>query len=169
MISAVTTLGERIQAALEAKQWRPNRLAAELDVDTDTVRRWLRDLNKPRVDDVAPLADRLGVSISWLLTGQDEGFDPATLVSVWFGLQAAWDRLAALQLAEMTDEVRAQIVETQEVIVVSQQMLGLTAAQAAAFAEAADAIAGADALRADAHEEDDPPLGEDDSEQRPSA
>lgn len=96
MIRGVDTVGRRIEAKLEEKGWRPNRLAAEMDVDTDTVRRWTRDQNKPRLDDVARLAERLGVSIKWLLTGDEDPLVALDEIPDYAGLRAAEHRIDEL-------------------------------------------------------------------------
>lgn len=54
--------GERAKAAL----------ARALGVDTKTVYRWEHGTSVPEAQMIAPLADALGVSVRWLLTGEDE-------------------------------------------------------------------------------------------------
>jgi transcriptional regulator with XRE-family HTH domain len=128
MIASMQTLGERIQEALDAKQWRPNRLAAELDVDTDTVRRWVRDLNKPRVDDVPPLAERLGTTIAWLLTGEEQPFDDTTVLTIYSIIEPA-ERMAKryLEKKRLTREEAQELRDALDGAAAARQMLGLEA------------------------------------------
>lgn len=126
MIAAVQTLGDRIQIALDAKDWRPNRLASAIDVDTDTVRRWVKGLNKPRVDDVPDVAQALGVSVAWLLTGEDQPFDDETVVAIYEGIEPL-ERLAMRNLKKPRLS-SAERVETEEALAgadAMRRMLGL--------------------------------------------
>lgn len=164
----VTEITERIAARMRELKLEPIDLAAGARTSQTTVERWINHYSDPRAYKIVAIAKTLRVSVSWLLTGEEEGFDDQTRASIWEGLQGALDRLAKLRQKKMTEGVRSEIDEVEHGITLAQQLLGLTAAQVAALAEAAAATREAESLRVDAPGEDPPELEEDDPPQRPS-
>jgi transcriptional regulator with XRE-family HTH domain len=69
---AVDTLGSRIRQRLDELGRKPVWLAGQLEADQRSVERWLSDVTKPRVDQLFPIADALGVDARWLMTGEKE-------------------------------------------------------------------------------------------------
>lgn len=182
LMRATTPIGRLFRQRRKVNRVSWKRLERATELEDETMMRWERGAtNDPPLTKALLFAREVGISLDELVEtalgepwngpppSREEPMDAKTRAVIWHGLQAAWDRLAALQRLDMTDEVRAQIVETQAVIGASQKQLGLTAEQAAVFAETADATAEAGALRVAAREEDDPPPGEGDPGQSPSA
>ncbi len=70
------TFGDRLAAAREAAGMSQKQLARRVGVKQATVRNWEEDLAEPRANRLTMLCGLLGVSLSWLLTGEGEGVDP---------------------------------------------------------------------------------------------
>jgi len=69
------TFGDRLAGAREAAGLDQKALAAKLGVKTAVIIGWENDLKEPRANRLQMLAGILGVSISWLLTGEGEGIE----------------------------------------------------------------------------------------------
>lgn len=69
------TFGDRLAGAREAAGLDQKALAEKLGVRVVTVRGWENDLKEPRANRLQMLSGILGVSLSWLLTGEGEGPD----------------------------------------------------------------------------------------------
>lgn len=67
------TFGDRLAAAREQAGLSQKSLANRLGIKTSTLRNWENDLSEPRANRLNMLAGLLGVSISWLITGEGEG------------------------------------------------------------------------------------------------
>lgn len=67
------TFGDRLAAAREAAGLTQKELAQRVGVKAGTMRNWEDDLSEPRANRLNMLAGILGVSLSWLLTGEGEG------------------------------------------------------------------------------------------------
>ncbi|MCF2870089.1 helix-turn-helix domain-containing protein [Octadecabacter sp. G9-8] len=67
------TFGDRLAAAREAAHLAQKELAQRVGIKTGTLRNWEEDLSEPRANRLSILAGILGVSLSWLLTGEGEG------------------------------------------------------------------------------------------------
>ena len=67
------TFGDRLAAAREAAGLEQKDLAQRVGIKTGTLRNWEDDLSEPRANRLSILAGILGVSLSWLLTGEGEG------------------------------------------------------------------------------------------------
>lgn len=67
------TFGDRLAAAREAAGLEPKALAKRIGVKPKTVAAWEQDIAEPRAARVQMLAGLLGVSLTWLLTGEGEG------------------------------------------------------------------------------------------------
>lgn len=64
------TLGDRIEAAREAKGLTVNGLAEKIGVDVRSIEAWEMDADAPRANRVQMLAGLLNVSIVWLISGE---------------------------------------------------------------------------------------------------
>lgn len=69
------TFGDRLAGAREAAGLDQKALAERLGVKQTTIASWEDDLKEPRANRLQMMAGMLGVSISWLLTGQGDGPD----------------------------------------------------------------------------------------------
>jgi len=67
------TFGDRLAAARDAAGLSQKELAQRVGIKTGTLRNWEDDLSEPRANRLSILAGILGVSLSWLLTGDGEG------------------------------------------------------------------------------------------------
>lgn len=67
------TFGDRLAAAREGAGLSQKELAQRVGVKTGTLRDWEDDLSEPRANRLSIFAGILGVSLSWLLTGEGEG------------------------------------------------------------------------------------------------
>lgn len=67
------TFGDRIAAAREAAGMSQKQLAERIGVSTKTLRGWEDDMNEPRANRWSMLAGILGVTLSWMLTGEGDG------------------------------------------------------------------------------------------------
>lgn len=96
------TFGDRLAAARDAAGLSQKQLAQHLGVKLSTVRGWEDDLSEPRANKLSMMAGILGVSLSWILTGQGEGLaSPDTADTVPSDLRAILIEMRA---------VRAQII-----------------------------------------------------------
>ena len=71
----VATFGDRVAAAREAATMSQAQLARRLGIKQSTLKSWEDDLSEPRANRLSMLAGLLGVSISWLISGQGEGLE----------------------------------------------------------------------------------------------
>ena len=69
------TFGDRLAAARGRAGLSQAQLAKQLGVKHATVRNWEDDLSEPRANKLQMMAGLVGVSLSWLLTGDGEGPD----------------------------------------------------------------------------------------------
>ena len=67
------TFGDRLAGAREATGLTQRALASRLGVKTATIAGWENDFGEPRSNRLQMLSGILGVSLSWLLTGEGEG------------------------------------------------------------------------------------------------
>lgn len=67
------TLGDRVVAAREATGLTQKDLARQLGIKLKTVQAWEDDRSEPRANKVQMMSGLLGVSLTWLLSGQGEG------------------------------------------------------------------------------------------------
>ena len=69
----IATFGDRLAGARDAAGLDQKGLAAKLGVKLAVITSWENDLKEPRANRLQMLAGILGVSMSWLLTGEGEG------------------------------------------------------------------------------------------------
>jgi len=69
------TFGDRLAAARDGAGLTQSDLAKRLGVKKATLDDWENDLKEPRANRLSMLSGLLGVSLSWLLTGEGDGVD----------------------------------------------------------------------------------------------
>lgn len=69
----MATFGDRLGAARDVAGLSQKELAQRVGIKPGTLRNWEDDLSEPRANRISILAGILGVSLSWLLTGEGEG------------------------------------------------------------------------------------------------
>ena len=67
------TFGDRLAGAREAAGLTQKELAAKLGVKPVVITGWEDDIKEPRANRLQIVAGILGVSLSWLLTGEGDG------------------------------------------------------------------------------------------------
>lgn len=67
------TMGERIRQARRAFGWSQLKLASELKVKRPSVTQWETNVTEPSVENLVKLSTTLGVSVSWIVSGEGEG------------------------------------------------------------------------------------------------
>lgn len=72
-LAAQDTLGGRISFARECTRLSAEQAACRLGVMPESWNAWERDRDAPRANRLANMAGVLGVSLSWLLSGEGEG------------------------------------------------------------------------------------------------
>ncbi len=96
-----STFGDRLAAAREHRGLSRPDLARRLGVKAETVDAWEEDLSEPRANRLNMLAELLGVSLPWLLSGEGVGVAPP-------GEGLGPDEIAPM-LAEMR-QIRAEML-----------------------------------------------------------
>ncbi len=69
----MATFGDRLAVAREQAGLTTAELAKRLGVKTSVLAGWEEDRKEPRANRLTLLAGMLGISLSWLMTGQGEG------------------------------------------------------------------------------------------------
>lgn len=69
------TFGDRLAGARDAAGLDQKGLAGKLGVKSSVIQGWEDDLKEPRANRLQMLSGILGVSMSWLLTGEGDGPD----------------------------------------------------------------------------------------------
>ncbi len=69
------TFGDRLAGARDAAGMNQKGLAEKLGVKTAVIAGWEDDLKEPRANRLQMVSGILGVSMSWLLTGEGDGPD----------------------------------------------------------------------------------------------
>jgi len=90
------TLGGRITLARESINLTDAQLSRRLGVMVKTVRNWETDRSEPRGNKLATLSGVLGVSLPWLVTGDDESSRNDENVEETRSLKVKVDRLISL-------------------------------------------------------------------------
>ena len=67
------TFGDRLAGARDAASLTQKELAAKLGIKLKTLKAWENDLTEPRANKLSMVSGLLGVSMTWLLTGEGEG------------------------------------------------------------------------------------------------
>ena len=69
--SSSDSLGQRIQTLRRKRKWNQEQLAASAGVTRMQIGRYERDIHEPRPDVLGRLAQALGTTTDFLITGQD--------------------------------------------------------------------------------------------------
>lgn len=100
------TLGDRVVAAREATGMTQKDLARQLGVKLKTVQGWEDDRTEPRANKAQMMSGVLGVSLTWLLSGEGEGVaEPVETQELGTDLSAALNDIRKLK-AELSQSVR---------------------------------------------------------------
>ena len=76
------TFGDRLAGAREAAGLDQKALSEKLGVKTNVIASWEQDLKEPRANRLQMVSGILGVSITWLLTGEGDGPDAPDDIAV---------------------------------------------------------------------------------------
>ncbi len=71
----VATFGDRLTAARESSGMDQATMAERVGVELQTLQNWEDDLAEPRANRLQMMAGILGVSITWLISGEGEGIE----------------------------------------------------------------------------------------------
>lgn len=72
---AAATFGDRLAAARDQAGLSQKAVAQRLGVKPSLIAAWEEDRKEPRANRLAMLSGMLGISLSWLMTGQGDGPD----------------------------------------------------------------------------------------------
>ena len=105
------TLGGRITLARESINLTDAQLSRRLGVMLKTVRNWETDRSEPRGNKLATLSGVLGVSLQWLVTGDDELTREDENVEETRALKVKVDRLINLheQTSALIFEIQSDV------------------------------------------------------------
>ncbi len=76
------TFGDRLAGAREAAGLDQRALAEKLGVKTTVISGWENDIKEPRANRLQMVSGILGVSMTWLLTGEGDGPDAPDDINV---------------------------------------------------------------------------------------
>ncbi|WP_368187311.1 multiprotein-bridging factor 1 family protein [Aestuariibius sp. HNIBRBA575] len=106
------TFGDRLAGAREDAGMEQKTLSKRLGVKLSTLRNWEEDLAEPRANKLSMLSGLLGVSLTWLLTGQGEGVDPpGTLAEIPEDMTAILSEIRVLRTQSATLTTRLGLLE----------------------------------------------------------
>jgi len=110
------TLGGRITLARENYNLTEQQLSGRLGVMVKTVRNWESDRSEPRGNKLAMLSGVLGVSLGWLVTGENTVEEAPESVEETKTLQMKVGQLFALheQSAALIQEIQSDVENLQE-------------------------------------------------------
>ena len=110
-------LGKRIAEARELKAYSIKKAARRLSVTEKTFKKWESGKSKPRANKVQMLSGVLGVSLLWLLNGEEQFEPDANNPSQLEKLSLKVERMTQLQqeLAELTEEVVNEVEELHKI------------------------------------------------------
>lgn len=125
---SVDDFAERVSARVDQLGLLPVDLAAATRVHQSAAERWLKGLTKPHADHIVPLAKKLDVSVAWLLTGEDQPFDDATVLTIYETIEPL-ERMAKRYLAKarLTADEREELRDALAGASAARTMLGLEA------------------------------------------
>ena len=110
-------LGKRIAEARKLKAYSVKKAARRLSVTEKTFKKWESGKSKPRANKVQMLSGVLGVSLLWLLNGEEQFEPDANNPSQLEKLSQKVERMTQLQqeLAELTNEVVSEVEELHQI------------------------------------------------------
>lgn len=91
------TLGERIARLRSDRRWSQKTFATRVHIDEAEIRKFEENKASPQVDAIVRMADGLGVSIDYLLTGENFLGKIANLAQDWRAERQLRIRLGELQ------------------------------------------------------------------------
>ncbi len=107
-------LGDRIKARREKRGLKQQDIANALDISPQAVSKWERGGNAPDIWVLEPLAQLLGVTVDWLLTGSEERrdvFEAAVMVSSVRGAHGKALQMAPRDFALWANGIFFQLTE----------------------------------------------------------
>jgi len=109
------TLGGRIALARENNNFTEQQLSRRLGVMVKTVHNWEADRSAPRGNKMAMLCGVLGVSLGWLVTGENSDDENPETFEETKTLQTNLDQLLALheQSSALIFEIQSDIIRLQ--------------------------------------------------------
>ncbi len=110
-------LGKRIAEARELKAYSIKKAARRLSVTEKTFKKWESGKSKPRANKMQMLSGVLGVSLLWLLNGEEQFEPDANNTSQLEKLSQKVERMTQLQqeLADLTGEVVSEVEELHKI------------------------------------------------------
>jgi transcriptional regulator with XRE-family HTH domain len=108
-------LGQRIKQKREKRKLSQSDIAKALGLSAQAVSKWERGENAPDIVVLSPLSRLLGISIEWILTGNQA--EPGTLPAVVFctgisGYAERAQRVAPAELAAWANSIHYSVTET---------------------------------------------------------
>ena len=109
------TLGGRITLARGKHNLTQQQLSRRLGVMVKTVHNWEADRSAPRGNKIVMLSGVLGVSLGWLVTGENSDVENPETFEETKSLQANLDQLLALheQSSALIFEIQSDIIRLQ--------------------------------------------------------
>ncbi len=110
-------LGNRITEARRLKGYTKKEAARRMSVTEKTYKKWEDGKSKPRANKAQMLAGVFGVSLLWLLDGEEQFEPEASSLSQLKNLGQKIERMTQLQqeLNELTNEVFSEVGEIQRI------------------------------------------------------
>jgi transcriptional regulator with XRE-family HTH domain len=110
-------LGNRIAEARRLKGYTMKEAARRMSVTEKTFKKWEGGTSKPRANKAQMLAGVLGVSLLWILDGEEQFEPEASSLSQLKNLGQKIERMTQLQqeLNELTNEVLNEVGEIQRI------------------------------------------------------
>lgn len=110
-------LGNRITEARKLKGYTVKEAARRMSVTEKTFEKWEGGQSKPRANKVQMVAGVLGVSLLWILDGEDQFEPEASRLSQLENLGQKVERMTQLQqeLNELTNKVVNEVGELQQI------------------------------------------------------
>lgn len=110
-------LGNRIAEARGLKAYSIKKAARRLSVTEKTFKKWESGKSKPRANKMQMLSGVLGVSLLWLLNGEEQFEPDANNPTQLEKLSQKVERMTLLQqeLAELTDEIVSEVEELHKI------------------------------------------------------
>ncbi|RYG92206.1 helix-turn-helix domain-containing protein [Loktanella sp. IMCC34160] len=116
------TFGDRLAAAREGAGLSQKDVASRLGVKTSVIKAWEQDLKEPRANRLQMMSGLLGVSLTWLLTGEgdapslpeDESYVPADISELLSDIRALQGQIrqSSEKLAQIEKRLRSALQDS---------------------------------------------------------
>lgn len=116
------TFGDRLAAAREGAGLSQKDVASRLGVKTSVIKAWEQDIKEPRANRLQMLSGLLGVSLTWLLTGEgdapslpeDNSYVPADISDLLSDIRALQTQIkqGADKLAQIEKRLRSALQDS---------------------------------------------------------